>query len=124
MTEGSRSWAVPGGRVPEDSTGREPENTSYDLLCVLNTGQEDALVSLWLYYEERPPVGPYEFEVKAERVRHVRLNDLIDPEAIPLGVEYGIIIRSNVLITVQYWRQDTSRGKTLATAMAVPLDRP
>ncbi len=122
MTEGSRTWAVPGGRVPETSTGPEPENTSHDMLCFLNTGREDASISMWLYYEDRPPMGPYSIEVKAERVRHVRLNDLIDPEAIPMGTEYGVLVRSSTPIAVQYWRQDTSRGKVIATAMAMPLD--
>lgn len=122
MTGGSRTWAVPGGRVPERSTGPEPENTSYDMLCLLNTGREDASISIWLYYEDKLPVGPYLIEVKAERVRHVRLNDLIDPEAMPLGAEYGILVRSSVPIAVQYWRQDTSCGKAIATAMAMPLD--
>jgi len=36
--------------------------------------------------------------------------------------DYGVLIRSNVPIIVQFWRQDTSRGKTVATTMAVPLD--
>lgn len=122
MPLGSRTWAIPGGRVPERSTGAEPENTSHDLLCLLNAGKEDASIRIWLCYEDSPPVGPYIIAVKAERVRHVRLNDLIDPEAMPLGTEYGMLVRSNVPIAVQYWRQDTSRGKAIATAMAISLD--
>jgi hypothetical protein len=91
-------------------------------LCFLNIGNDDASVSIWIYYGDRDPVGPYRITVMAERVRHVRLNDLIDPEAIPLDTDYGVLIRSNVPIIVQFWRQDTSRGKTVATTMAVPLD--
>ena len=67
-------------------------------------------------------MGPYKLEAKAKRVRHVRLNDLIDPEAMPLGTEYGILVRSSAPIVVQYWRQDTSRGKAIATSMAMSLD--
>jgi len=119
---GHRTWAVPGGRVPERSTGAEPEQTSHDLLCLLNTGPKDAAVSIWVFYEHREPVGPYPLTVAARRVRHVRLNDLIDPEAVPLGMEYGLVVRSDVPVVVQFWRQDTERGKAIATTAAVPLD--
>lgn len=111
-----------GGRIPERSAGPEPESTSYDMVCLLNPGDADANVSLWAFYERREPVGPYLLSVGARRVRHVRLNDLIDPEAMPLGEEYGLVVRSDVPVVVQFWRQDTERGKALATAPAVPLD--
>lgn len=122
MIAGSRTWAIPGGRVPERSTGPEPESTSYDMVCLLNIGDEDANVSMWAYYEHREPVGPYLLTVGARRVRHVRINDLIDPEAVPLETEYGLVIRSDVPVVVQFWRQDTERGKAVATAAAIPLD--
>jgi len=115
-------WAVPGGRIPESSNGEEPESTSYDMLCLLNTGDSNASVVIWAFYEHREPIGPYIVEVHARRVRHVRLNDLIDPQAMPLGIEYGLTIESDVPIVVQFWRQDTGSGKALATTMAIPLE--
>ena len=115
-------WAVPGGRIPEKSTGEEPEGTSYDMVCLLNTGDSNASVVIWAFYEHREPIGPYIVEVPARRVRHVRLNDLIDPEAMPLGTEYGLVIQSDVPVVVQFWRQDTERGKAIATTTAVPLE--
>ena len=115
-------WALPGGRIPVKSTGEEPESTSYDMICLLNTADSNASVVIWAFNEHHEPIGPYIIEVQARRVRHVRLNDLIDPQAMPLGLEYGLVIESDIPAVVQCWRQDTERGKTLATTMAMPLE--
>lgn len=104
---GGRVWVVPDGRIPFPSHGDEPEFTSFDQLCVLNTGDESAALEITVYYADREPVGPYSIRVGARRVRHVRLNDLIDPEAIALGRPYGCVVRSQVPIVVQFLRQDT-----------------
>ncbi len=37
------------------------------------------------------------------------LNDLIDPQAIPLGVPYGAVIESNVPVVVQLTKQITAQ---------------
>lgn len=108
---GARRWAFAGGRIPVESTGREPEYLSHDLLCVLNVSARDAVIEITLYYEDREPVGPYRLTVEARRVRHVRVNDLIDPHAPPLGVDYAAVIEANVPVVVQMIHQDTSRGE-------------
>ena len=82
-TIGAKVWAIPGGHMPLVSSGAEPANTSRDELCVLNAGHSDAHLQLTIYYEEHEPVGPYPLKVAAQRVRHVRFNDLIDPQALP-----------------------------------------
>ena len=53
-------------------------------------------------------MGPYPLTVAPHRVRQVRFNDLIDPQAMPLGVDYAVVIESNVPIVVQFTRHDTS----------------
>jgi hypothetical protein len=53
----------------------------------------------------------------------VRCNDLIDPEALPLGVDYGIVIACDVPIVVQLSRVDTSQtALALMGVMAFPVD--
>lgn len=121
-TYGCKAWAIAGGRIPLHSTGDEPECTSHDLLCILNTTDQQAEISLTLYYADREPVGPYPIRVAARRVRQVRLNDLIDPLAIPLDTEYGCIVDSNVAVVIQFGRADTSRSaNAIASLMAFPL---
>lgn len=114
---GKTRWELAGGRVPVDSTGPEPELVSHDKVCLLNAGEEMATVALTLYYADGRVAGPYPLSVAAERVRHTRINDLIDPYAPPLGEAYGIVLESNVPIVVQFTRQDTRQAEnaTLST---------
>ncbi|MEU5721823.1 sensory rhodopsin transducer [Micromonospora sp. NPDC047738] len=104
---GAYVWVVPGGHIPFPSHGREPDFTSFDQLCVLNITDTEAELSLDLYYEDTDPVGPYRIMVGARRIRHVRINDLIDPEAVQLDRPYGCLLRSTVPVVAQFLRQDT-----------------
>lgn len=114
---GETRWVLPGGRVPVDSTGPEPEMVSHETLCVLNAGSEAATLEITLQYANGREAGPYPLTVAPERVRHVRINDLIDPYAPPLGRDYGLVLESNVPVVVQWRRQDTRQAEnaTLST---------
>ncbi|MDB1089799.1 sensory rhodopsin transducer [Streptomyces sp. ACA25] len=116
-TLGHRIWVFPGGHVPASGTGPEPEFTSRDELCLLNSGADDARIEITVLHQDREPVGPYPLVVAARRVRHVRINDLIDPQAVPLGVPYGAVVRSDVPVVAQLTRTDTRRGH-LSTSVA------
>lgn len=120
---GHRAWVVPGGHIPFPSRGREPEFTSFDQLCVLNSTDHAAELELTVYYDDQEPVGPYRLVVPARRIRHVRLNDLIDPEAIRLDRPFGCLLRSTVPVVVQFLRQDTRLpgGVALTSTMAFPV---
>jgi hypothetical protein len=121
-TIGKTAWAIAGGHIPLLSTGKEPENTSRDELCFLNAGYEEAHVEVTLFYSDRDPVGPYQLAVPARRVRRVRINDLINPEAPPLDTDYGAIVESDLPIVVQLDRKDTSRSEnSILTTMGFPL---
>jgi len=108
--------------VPVESTGREPDRTSHDAIAVLNTNDVDADIEATVHYTEREPVGPYRFRVRANRIRRVRINDLIDPAAVELGVDYGLVIESSAPVVVQTTRQDTSGRGAIMGTMAFPLD--
>ncbi|WP_199714460.1 sensory rhodopsin transducer [Micromonospora radicis] len=111
---GAKTWVVPGGRIPFPSHGDEPEFTGFDQLCVLNTGDRPAELELTVYYEDQDPVGPYPLTVPPRRIRHVRLNDLVDPEAIRLTRPYGAVLTGAVPVVVQFQRQDTRLPGTIA----------
>lgn len=110
---GHTTWLIPGGNIPVQSNGREPEFTSRDELFVANTGDAAARIGLTIFYTDREPVAGYEFDVEARRVRRVRFNDLIDPEALRLGIDYGVVITASVPVVVQFERVDT-RQEALA----------
>jgi hypothetical protein len=122
---GSRVWAIPGGHIPLRSTGEEPERTSRDELIILNINSSAAHVVVHIYYADRPPAGPYEISVEAERVRRIRCNDLINPEIIPLATDYAIFIECDIPVIVQFLQIDTSEeGRKVNTLMAFPVTSP
>jgi len=120
---GRRRWAIAGGHIPLRTTGPEPECTSSDTLCVLNAADAEAVVKITIFYADREPVGPYQLAVLPRRVRQVRFNDLIDPEAMPLDTDYALIVESSVPVVVQFSRRDTSQAENaIATTLAYPAD--
>jgi hypothetical protein len=78
---------------------------------LLNAGDVDAQVEVTLFYADRAPVGPYRLVVSAERTRHVRFNDLADPEPVPKGTDFSSVIESNVPIVVQHTRLDSRQAE-------------
>lgn len=115
---GAKQWAIAEGYIPESSTGPEPQMTSHETACLLNTGDQDAHVEIMVYFSDREPVGPYRITVPARRTRHVRFNELKDPEPIPRGEDYASVITSDVPVVVQHTRLD-SRQSALALLSTV-----
>jgi len=118
---GKRIWAVAEGYIPESSHGPAPEMTSHEAACLLNASDRDAHVELTLFFADRDPVGPYRVTVPARRTRHVRFNDLNDPEPVPRGTEYASVIASDVPIVVQHTRLDSRQAENaLLSTIAYP----
>jgi len=84
---------------------------SHETACILNTNDSDAHVRITIFYSDREPVGPYELVVPARRVKHVRYNDLEDPEPIPSGTDYASLIKSDVPVVVQHTRLDSRQAE-------------
>ena len=115
---GRRRWAVSAGWAPSRATGTEPMFSSRDQLALLNAGTELANVRMRVLYAEHGPVGPYRIGVAPRRLRNLRINDLIFPEAVRLDEAYGLLVDSDQPIVVQFTRQDT-RACTNAALMAM-----
>lgn len=104
---------------PAYSHGPEPQFTSHETACVLNTSDRDAHVEITIFYSDREPVGPYRVTVPARRTKHVRFNDLSDPEPIPRDTDYASVIESDVPIVVQHTRLDSRQAENaLITTIA------
>lgn len=120
---GRRRWAIAEGYIPEWSHGPEGVMTSHETVCLLNAGDGDAHVTITVYFADREPVGPYHVTVPARRTRHVRFNDLDDPEPIPRGTDYSSVIESDVPIVAQHTRLDSRQAEnTIMTTLAFPAD--
>ncbi|HEX3209777.1 MAG TPA: sensory rhodopsin transducer, partial [Geminicoccaceae bacterium] len=88
-TIGRRRWAIAEGYIPAESHGPEPEMTSHETACLLNPGEREANVKIMVFFSDREPAGPYALTVPARRTRHVRFNELKDPEPIPRDTDYA-----------------------------------
>lgn len=108
---GQQRWAIAEGYIPGWSNGPEPQFTSHETACLLNTSDEDAHVEITVFFSEQEPVGPYRLTVPARRTRHVRFNELEDPEPIPADTDYASVIESDVPIVVQHTRLDSRQAE-------------
>lgn len=116
---GQTNWVFSAGWIPAASTGPEPEYTSRNTLCLLNTGSQETCVRATVFHEDKDPVGPYEIIVPSQRVKHVRINDLIDPEAVPLDAPYALVLESDHPVVAQIIYLD-SRGEHLSVSHLNP----
>ncbi len=108
---GSKTWAIAEGYIPERSTGPRPEMESHETICVLNTSDQEAEIRLTIYFSDKEPVGPYLEKVGPRRTKHIRFNDLKDPQKVPRGTDYACLIESNVEIIAQHTRLDSRQAE-------------
>ena len=108
---GRRRWAIAEGYIPSSSHGPEPQMTSHETACLLNANDQDAHVAITVFFADREPAGPYRVTVPAMRTRHVRFNQLDDPEPIPQDTDYASVLESDVPIVVQHTRLDSRQAE-------------
>jgi hypothetical protein len=118
---GARRWAIAEGYLPGWSNGPEPELASHETICILNADDRPAAIAITIYFADREPAGPYRVEVAAHRTLHLRLNELRDPEPIPIATDFACVIESDVPIVVQHTRLDSRQSaNAVATTIAFP----
>jgi len=116
---GRKTWAIAEGYIPAWSTGPEPQFTSHETACILNTNEEDAHIEIMIYFSDKEPVGPYRLCVPAKRTKHFRFNDLKDPQPIPVDTDYASVIISDKPVVVQHTRLDSRQdANALITTIA------
>lgn len=107
---GKRVWVIAEGYIPSDSSGPSPAMISHETACILNPGDRPTEVEITLFFEDRDPVGPYRLVIGGQRTKHVRFNDLHDPEPAPRDTDYASVIRSQHPIVVQHTRLDSRQA--------------
>jgi len=119
---GHTVWAIPEGYIPSYGHGPKPQMTSHETACILNTADEDAHISITIYFADKEPVGPYTVVIPARRTKHLRFNDLSDPMIIPRDTDYSCIIESSIPVVVQHTRLDSRQAENaLLSTMAYPV---
>lgn len=120
---GQLRWAIAEGYIPPTSSDTTDRRfVSHEAACLLNCNDEDAHVTLMIYFKDREPAGPYKVTVAARRTLHLRFNDLNDPEPIPKDTDYSSVMESDVPIIVQHTRLDSRQAAlALMSTMAYPI---
>ena len=120
---GFKRWAIPEGYIPGWSRGPEPQFTSHETACLLNVSDQDAHVEIPIFFSDREPAGPYRLTVPARRTKHLRFNELKEPEPIPHETDYSSLIESDVPIVLQHTRLDSRQAENaLITTIAFPAE--
>jgi hypothetical protein len=115
---GKKRWAIAEGYIPSQSVSNDRALLSHETACILNAGDDDAHITLTVFFTQREPVA-YRVTVLARRTLHLRFNDLKDPEPIPLDTDYSSVFESDVPIIVQHTRLDSRRAEiSLLSTMA------
>lgn len=119
---GKKRWAIPEGYIPSESCCADRALLSHETACILNAGDDDAHVTVTIFFTNREPVV-YHVTVPARRTLHLRFNDLKDPEPVPLDTDYSSVFESDVAVTVQHTRLDSRRAEiSLLSTIAYAQD--
>lgn len=124
---GKTTWMIPDTylQAAEKSRSSDPSDRSHEAICVLNTSDSDAHISLTLFFEDREPNTAFTSFCGARRTHHIRLDKIRDAEGngIPEAVPYAILLESDTPVVVQYSRLDTSAAEmALMTTIAYSVD--
>ena len=119
---GKKTWLIPDAYLNSKSRN---ESISHEAICVINTSDKDAEISLTLYFEDREKISDFSSFCGARRTHHIRLDKIRSKngDLIPRDTPYAILVESNVEIVVQYSRLDTSEVEmALMTTIAYPVE--
>ena len=122
MTYGKTTWLIGDGYWDSHSNGLF---NSHESVCVLNTSDKDATITMTLYFEDRDEMGGFVAKCGAKRTHHIRMDKLISQEgkAVPQDVPYAILVESDVPVVVQYSLLMSSQPELgLMSTIAYPVE--
>ena len=111
MEEGKNVWLFPDGELPEPD--KNSPYQAHEALIILNTSEKDANMKMSLYFSDKDPIENIALEVKAKRVKCIRLDkpEEIGGVQIPYHIQYALRLESDVKVVVTFGRLDTSSEK-------------
>ena len=108
---GRRRWSIAEGYIPSQSSFSDRALISHETACILNASDQEAHISVTVFFEDREPVGPYRVTMAPRRTLHLRFNDLNEPAPIPLDTDFSSVFKSDVPIIVQHTRLDSRHAE-------------
>ena len=122
--DGALIWFIPDAYLATPANP-DDEYKNHEAICVMNTTTSDANLQLDFYFEDQEPIENVPITIPAKRCHHVRMDipEQVGGYKIPFDTPYGIRIRSDVSIVVQYSRMyATTHNISLMTTMAHPIE--
>jgi hypothetical protein len=120
--EGSTLWFIPDGYLATPLEN-DPVYKNHESVCVMNVTDADAHLLFDFYFADRDPIENAAVTIPAKRCIHVRMDDPHNTGGVPLPLDtpYGLRVRSDVPVIVQYSRlYSTTRNISLMTTIAHP----
>jgi hypothetical protein len=106
---GRTRWAIAEGYIPEESTGPEPEMTSHETACILNTTDREAHVHITLYFAGAGRPVPRDRSPTPDRAR--ALQRPAGPRAGAARRRHASVLESDVPVVVQHTRLDPRQAE-------------
>lgn len=119
---GKKVWLIPDTFLNSVSKN---ESISHEAICVINTCDADAHITLTLFFEDRDCRSDFHTQCPARRTHHIRLDKILSDtgEKIPRDTPYAVLLESDMPVVVQYSRLDSSQSElALMTTIAYPVD--
>ena len=108
---GKNSWFIVDGYRPPEEKGGDGNYKGHECIMILNCNGVDANVTIDVYFMDRPAVKGIQYRVPAERISAFRTNDKSVFKNVDLacGLQYSLMITSDVGVVVQYGRMDVNQ---------------
>lgn len=107
-SHGSNIWFFPDGDLPPRGGPENPMH-GHESLVLFNPNDDDAQITITVYYPESEPHTFAPMMVAARRVRCVRTDEELDSYQIPPG-QYALKIESDTPIICQIGRADVRQN--------------
>jgi hypothetical protein len=118
--DGAKIWFIPDTYLAKPAID-DPIYKNHEAICIINATAQDAHLQFDFYFADRDPYENVAIVIPAKRCYHVRMDDpkQVGGYVIPFDTPYGVRIRSDVPIVVQYSRMyATTHNISLMTTMA------
>lgn len=111
MRNGRKNWYVVDGYLPYKGYIEEDIFEGHEAVMVLNCNDEDAMILMDIYYEDKEPDIGIKIPVAGRRVKCIRMDrpDNIGNVVLDKQIQYSLRFRSNVDVVIQYGRMDLSK---------------
>lgn len=108
---GKKEWCIVDGYRPSPEPDPAVTYIGHESIMILNTNEEDAHIKISVYFEDRAPVMDIPMTVPAQRIKTFLSHDkeALAGLEIGIGMQYSMVIKSDVDVVVQYGRLDVQQ---------------